>query len=244
MRASAKRLLWQLSSPYVRNREFVNLPGWAAKLLEIKTPSTTRPQSPASALGGANINIIVELLDRVRDISGDIAECGVFRGATLIGIGLLARKMDIPRKVYGLDSFQGFDRDIERDLELGGKFDEEKREGGFGNTKLDYVQERVEALGLNETVHLIPGYFRDTLEQLAQARFCFVHLDCDIYESYKVCLEFFHDRIVPGGLILLDEYNDPHWPGCNLAVDEFTDRTGIAPQLIERDGFQKYYLSY
>jgi hypothetical protein len=44
-----------------------------------------------------------------------------------------------------------------------------------------------------------------------------------------------------GGVILLDEYNDPPWPGCNLAVDEFQNKTKIELHRIERDGFEKFF---
>ena len=70
-------------------------------------------------------------------------------------------------------------------------------------------------------MQLVSGYFRDTLQEFSELRFSFVHLDCDIYASYMECLEFFYPRLAPGGIILLDEYNDPPWPGCNKAVDEF-----------------------
>jgi hypothetical protein len=67
-------------------------------------------------------------------------------------------------------------------------------------------------------------------------------LDCDLYSSYKIGLEYFYLRMVPGGVILFDEYNDPPWPGCNQAVDEFLSARPETPQMIASDGYQKYYL--
>ena len=97
-------------------------------------------------------------------------------------------------------------------------------------------------LGLAKTVTLVPGYFQDTLPSYADQRFCFVHLDCVIYESYRTCLEFFYPRLVRGGVILLDEYNDPPWPGCTLAVDEFLADKPEELTEIKSDNHVRYYL--
>jgi hypothetical protein len=49
-------------------------------------------------------------------------------------------------------------------------------------------------------------------------------------------------RMVTGGIMFLDEYKDPTWPGCTQAVDEFL--TGKAERIIEikSDNHLKYYL--
>jgi hypothetical protein len=45
----------------------------------------------------------------------------------------------------------------------------------------------------------------------------------------------------PGGVVLLDEYNDPPWPGCNKAVDEFLCGKPERLEMIERDNHQKWF---
>lgn len=55
-------------------------------------------------------------------------------------------------------------------------------------------------------------------------------------------MEFFYPRINKGAVILLDEYNDPPWPGCNKAVDEFLADKAETLQKIEMDNYQKWYL--
>ena len=52
-------------------------------------------------------------------------------------------------------------------------------------------------------------------------KFKFVHLDVDNYQPYKESLEFFYDKMVPGGIILFDDYDCDCCPGANKAVDEF-----------------------
>jgi hypothetical protein len=41
---------------------------------------------------------------------------------------------------------------------------------------------------------------------------------------------------------LLDEYNDPHWPGCNQAVDEFLACRPEKLERISQDGYEKYLI--
>ena len=51
----------------------------------------------------------------------------------------------------------------------------------------------------------------------------FVHLDMDIYEPTIFALKFFNDRLVKGGVILLDDYGFDTCPGIPRAVQEFTE---------------------
>ncbi len=228
--------------PVMRHVPIGYWPGAAADLFEIKLPCNVRPQPVSSPAGGANINAIFDLLNRVRHLPGDIAECGVFRGSTLIPMALRIAQSGDDKHVIGFDSFEGFDAAIAADLLLGGDEDPQKRQGGFSQTSLGFVAGRVSALGLTRRVTLIPGYFDRTLPTAPERRYSFVHLDCDIHASYQQCLTYFFPRLVPGGIILLDEYNDPPWPGCNKAVDDFLAARPETVQPIVHDGFEKYFI--
>jgi O-methyltransferase len=104
------------------------------------------------------------------------------------------------------------------------------------------VDRKLNLFGLS-SVTLIPGYFETSLQQCPENRFSFVHLDCDAYASYEQCLHHFYPLLVDGGIIALDEYDDPHWPGCNQAVDEFLKDKPEKLQEICRDNRLKYYFT-
>src|SRR3984893_10898718 len=53
-----------------------------------------------------------------RDVPGDVAECGVFKGSSLAAIALYLRDNRLAKHVFGLDSFQGFDASVEEDIRL------------------------------------------------------------------------------------------------------------------------------
>jgi len=241
-RQSAGTLLRAWTRPLVRNGRIERLPGWIAKLHSIKVPANVEPNAEESPAGSANIRMIFQLLETTLSLPGDVAECGVWQGSTVLPIGLFLRRRAPRKRLVGFDSFQGLNATVSRDVSMGGGDDDRKRVGGFSNTSYEAVNQRVREFGLSDSVTLAPGYFQDTLAGYGDWRFCFVHLDCVIYESYRTCLEFFYPRLVRGGLILLDEYNDPPWPGCTLAVDEFLADKPESLIEVKSDNHVRYYL--
>ncbi|HTS12544.1 MAG TPA: TylF/MycF/NovP-related O-methyltransferase [Candidatus Limnocylindrales bacterium] len=200
-------------------------------------------RTPEPRSGPANVNILLALMDRTENIPGDIAECGVFQGATLLAMALHARQRGTGKRLVGFDSFAGFDDSINIDINLGGAdTDEFRKVGGFSDTSLELVSEKARRLHLSN-VELAPGFFSQTLPAYDRREFSFVHLDCDMYRSYKDCLEFFYPRVAPGGIILFDEYNDPPWPGCNKAVNEFLLDKSEKLVRVVADNYEKYYIT-
>ncbi len=69
------------------------------------------------------------------------------------------------------------------------------------------------------------GYFEDTLPRY-QGSIALLHLDCDLHQSYKTCLDMLYSRVMPGGVIMFDEYEDTNFPGAQKAINEFfTDKS-------------------
>ena len=231
-----------MTSPWVTHLPLHRVPRWLGRLQEIKVPRGAEKNEVRAFTGGANINILIALLNEVEDLEGHLAECGVYRGSTLIPIGLYLKQRASNKIICGFDSFEGFDASVSSEIALGGAPDAEKRRGGFGDTSLEYVAAKVRRFRLERHVQLVKGYLSITLAHYSALAFCFVHLDVDIYESYKIGLEFFYPRVTSGGVILLDEYNDPPWPGCNKAVDEFLADKPEALQEIECDNHVKYFI--
>ena len=78
-------------------------------------------------------------------------------------------------------------------------------------------------LGRFPRVFFHAGRFPDSAPAVGDTPFSFVHLDVDIYQSTRDCLEFFYPRMVPGGVILSHDYS--LLSGVRKAVDEFlTDK--------------------
>jgi hypothetical protein len=241
-----KRALYPLRRVFPRqlyfNKPISSWPAVLGVIHDIRVPRGVRPHPVTSPTGNANINIILALVERVASVPGDLAECGVFRGATLVPTAIFLRQKRANKHIFGFDSFEGFDDSVKKDIALGGSKHQDRKVGGLSETSEALVSDKLRLFSVEGGVTLVPGYFRDSLSACANTRFSFVHLDCDIYDSYRECLSFFYPRLNRGGIILFDEYNDPPWPGCNLAVDEYLADKPEKPRAIVRDNYQKFYI--
>jgi O-methyltransferase len=125
--------------------------------------------------------------------------------------------------VYGLDSFEGFPDPAPQDAQNDGRMHPDVHRGALADASYEDLLARIRLLGWDDQVQVIKGFFEDTLQRLEAERFSLVHLDCDLYQSYKTCLEFTYPRMLPGSFIVFDDYRIPAnvYPGADRAVDEF-----------------------
>ena len=162
---------------------------------------------------------ILDQLERVRHLEGDIVECGVSIGHGALLFLLMSEYLGVERTYYGFDSFEGFPAPAAKD-----GVTPIKGEGFWANpseTVLRVLKDgRIPEEKILSRVRLIKGLFHDTLPAY-EGRIALLHLDCDLYDSYRTALENLYVKVVPGGIIMFDEYDDPRWPGAKPAVDEF-----------------------
>jgi O-methyltransferase len=145
------------------------------------------------------------------NLPGNFAECGVYNGGTAL---LLARvlKQTVNKKLYLFDSFQGLPQvDPEREPWFS--------EGEFASESLEGVREVLSEFA--NIVDIRPGWIPQTFSGLEHVRFAFVHLDVDLYRSNRDCCNYFYPRLVPGGVLVFDEYGFAPARGEKEAVDEF-----------------------
>lgn len=91
---------------------------------------------------------------------------------------------------------------------------------GYQDNLLEVVSQNFSTFGyplLENRAELIKGYFENTLH--INGPVAFAHIDCDWYESVKICLYNISPQLVIGGRMIIDDYFD--WSGCKQAVDEF-----------------------
>jgi len=164
----------------------------------------------------------------VRDASripGDFIECGVALGGSGI---VIASLMPEGRTFHGYDVFGMIPPTTEKDDEKsrqryeiisGGKSKGIRGDDYYGYMPdlLERVEESFGRHGLNGQVAFHKGLFEDTLK--LDGPVSFAHLDCDWYESVKVCLERIYPVLGSGGLIISDDYHN--YGGAREAVDEF-----------------------
>jgi O-methyltransferase len=161
----------------------------------------------------------LDQLRKVKNLDGDIVECGVSIGHGALLFLLMSEYLGVERTYYGFDSFEGFPAPAVKDgvTPITGKaFWSNPSEAVLRVLKDGRVPEDT----IRNRVRLVKGFFEHTLPRY-DGRIALLHLDCDLYESYKVALANLYDRVVPGGIIMFDEYDDPRWAGAKPAIDEF-----------------------
>ena len=84
-----------------------------------------------------------------------------------------------------------------------------------------------------ENVQIIKGEFPESGKEITDKKFCFVHLDVDLYKSTIDSLRFFFPKMILGGIILMHDY---HSDGIQKAFREFRNENDI--QVIELTGSQ------
>lgn len=176
--------------------------------------------------------VLLDALRDIRDVPGDIVECGVGSGASLGTFAWFLDRMGAARQIHAFDSYEGFPEGTDKDA------------AGFSPAKKPiYRQFTVEFVKANvtrrcggnpapaERIRYVEGFFPGSFAGYAGGPVALLHVDVDLYQSYVDTLDFFVPRMAPGGIILFDEYdrgNDAtKWPGAKRAVDEFLARTGL-----------------
>lgn len=151
---------------------------------------------------------IWQALSQSLNVSGDVMEAGVFQGGTAKLIRTaIGNRTD--RKFYLFDSFEGM-RQVS-------KVDRHSA-GDFSDTSLEAVRAVV---GSEPFIDYRKGWVPETFAGLEQSRFCFAHIDLDLYQGVLDCLSFVYPRLSSGGAIVFDDYGFASCPGARRAVDEF-----------------------
>lgn len=181
-----------------------------------------------------------ELFKQSLEVPGDIVECGVFKGAGVFyWLKLLAIFAPVAqRRVVGFDTFGAFaDSLLDYEKESAAEF---VGEAGFEGVRVEALQAQAQALGLQDRLELVAGDIKDTAAAYVGDnpgfRIALLHLDFDTYVGTKAALEAFYPVVVPGGLIVLDEYGKRGW-GESDAVDEYFAGKSIRLEAIN-DTFQ------
>ena len=173
------------------------------------------------------------LLEAVRYVTeqgleGDFAECGVWRGGSVMAMARKLRELGVSdRTIWLYDTFSGMTAPTEKDIEAssGASAAElmQTTAVGDGNnvwafaTKEDVVANLTLTGYPMERFHLVGGDVAQTLK----------------YESTKMGLEVLYPRLVPGGICILDDYG--HWAGAREAVDEYFRDLGARPLMMPID---------
>ncbi len=157
--------------------------------------------------------------DKASRLQGDFVECGVNRGGLA---RVVMHYVDFPRldKVfYLLDTFRGFEdkyvADAERAREITLHYSYEECYDAVVRT----------FAGLPAVI--IRGAVPDTLPQVKTTKVSYLSLDMNCAAPEIAAAEYFWDKLVPGAVILLDDYAWQKHDEQRLAFDGFARKKGV-----------------
>jgi len=174
-------------------------------------------------------------------IPGDIVECGVWRGGSMMAVAHTLQKLEhCSRDLYLFDTFSGMTEPGELDVALDGTLasdvlsHERKKDPAFAWCAAGLAEVRTNMASTDypsKNIHYVAGKVEDTLPAAAPEQISLLRLDTDWYESTRHELDHLFPRLASGGVLIIDDYG--HWQGARRAVDEYLEDHGI-PMLLNR----------
>lgn len=230
MKTLVKRFLRRFGYDIVRHRKTPKAPRFPRDLTEeeIEICEVVKPFTITS------VERIVALIRAIRylsdnDIEGEIVECGVWRGGSMMAAAhALQRSGDTTRKLYLYDTFAGMPAPTEKDIRFDGVgADQLNEEGGTVASKRDVATNLLSTGYPEHNIHLIEGRVEETIPKTVPSRICLLRLDTDWYESTRHELIHLYPRLVKYGVLIIDDYG--HWKGAKDATDEFFTHSNYKP---------------
>lgn len=182
----------------------------------------------------------LRLVNKYRQIEGCIVECGTWRGGMIGGIA----KMLGNREYYLFDSYEGLPEPNEGlDGASAVAWRNDTTSPNYLNNcsvEMSFAEEAMKLAGAKK-YNIIKGWFSDTLPHFdGTKKIAILRLDGDWYESTMDCLNNLYDRVVPGGIIIMDDYHV--WDGCSRAVHDFLSKRGVADRICQWDNTVCYFV--
>ncbi len=174
-------------------------------------------------------------MEAIKDVPGDIVECGVGGVRSLLILSalnhFLTDEEGNKRTIYAYDSFEGFPEPTQEDESKRNpkKGEWSQSPGGHYQYSIEYTKLVLSEAGIpldDYPLHITKGFFCDSLKHHPKRPIALLHVDSDLYQSYKDTLENLYDLVAKGGVIVFDDFFaepkvDESFPGSRLAVKEF-----------------------
>jgi hypothetical protein len=180
-----------------------------------------------------------DFFNKTKDLPGDIVELGVFKGS---GVATFSKFLDIycpnsNKKIIGFDIFDPGNSD--EILNKDGKFDKDNMNVVYSKVpeselSLNNITKRLDNMELHKKYILVKGDVEETLPKFLEEnpgfRISLLYIDVDLDRPTYNGLKYLWDRILPGGIVLFDEY-EYHKFSESCGVDKFLKEKNIPYEL-------------
>jgi O-methyltransferase len=175
-------------------------------------------------------------------IPGAFVECGIWRGGSSMVMALSLLDGGAPtRDFYLYDTYSGMSPPTDKDVDLAGGIAQQKFEkfdrgdhSEWCYASLEEVQQNLRSTGYPEDrMRFVRGKVEETIPNVVPETIALLRLDTDFYESTYHELTHLYPRLMPGGVLIIDDYG--HWKGSREATDQYFREQGIIPLLSRLD---------
>ena len=160
--------------------------------------------------------------NHARDLNGDFVECGVYKGGSALTVIEYIDFLSTEKTFWLLDTFEGVSMEM---------LTEEENRIGIGSTynhQYENCEQQVrEQFRAYPNVEIIKGPVPETLAQVTADEVSYLHIDMNNATPEIAAAEYFWDRLVQGGIMLLDDYAWCTHPIQKREFDKFADRVGV-----------------
>lgn len=205
--------------------------------IPVSSIDTYKKVKPFTMTSAERIFSLCDAVKYVHDnnIDGDIVECGVWKGGSMMAIADTLLKLgDSKRELYLFDTFDGMAPPTENDVDIVGisaenllnNAEKMKADSVWCCAGLDIVKQSVATMNYpSEKIHYVQGMVEQTIPEHAPQKIALLRLDTDWYESTKHEMEHLFPRLVKGGILIIDDYG--HWQGAKKAIDDYIKQNDI-----------------
>jgi hypothetical protein len=190
---------------------------------------------------------LYEVFKMALAVKGSIVECGVHHGfgvMTWAKLSAILEPVNLTRRIYGFDTFEGFPNLSEKDRSAASQHVK------VGDLYADSHDEVLELAAINDSTRFlghvpkvklikgdacktIPQFVKDTPHLLVSLLF----MDFDLYEPTRTALEHFLPRMPKGAIVAFDELDNPLWPGETVAMLEILQKYSLRIQRLPFDPY-------
>jgi hypothetical protein len=166
------------------------------------------------------VYIVCWFADFVKHLPGEFVECGVNTGAYSRSVIDYINFPGLNKTFYLLDTYEGL---------VANQITEKEKKAGIESYLQNYqnVYEQVIQTFKNFKVKIIKGAVPGTLPQCDAKQICYLSIDMNVIEPEIAAANYFWDKIVKGGVMILDDYGFPMHIEQKKAFDEFAKEKGV-----------------
>jgi hypothetical protein len=167
------------------------------------------------------VYIVCWFADHVKNLEGDFVECGVNTGAYSRAVVDYIEFQKLSKTFYLFDTFEGMPAEL---------VSQEEKASGVSNYLDGHykdVYQQVKETFKEFKVEIIKGMVPDTLPRCTAEKICYLSIDMNATAPEMAAAEYFWGKLVPGAVMILDDYGFPMHINQKLAFDKFAKKKDV-----------------